>query len=87
MAKYDLPAMVEHILSVTGKQQIYYVGHSQGTMMGFAGFSQNKLLGSKIKLFIALAPVATVGHIESPIKYLAPFANYLDVSCLLNFFY
>ncbi|XP_041364368.1 gastric triacylglycerol lipase-like [Gigantopelta aegis] len=79
MAKYDLPAMVDHILSVTGKRQIYYVGHSQGTMIGFSGFSQNKQLGSKIKLFIALAPVARLGHIESPIKYLAPFANYINL--------
>ncbi|XP_067671238.1 lysosomal acid lipase/cholesteryl ester hydrolase-like [Haliotis asinina] len=77
MAKYDLPAMIDYILRTTGQPQIHYVGHSQGTLIGFAGFSQNKTLGQLVKTFIALAPVATVGHIKSPIRLLAPFSKEL----------
>ncbi|XP_067671210.1 lysosomal acid lipase/cholesteryl ester hydrolase-like [Haliotis asinina] len=75
MAKYDLPAMIDYILRTTGQPQIHYVGHSQGTLIGFAGFSQNKTLGQLVKTFIALAPVATVGHIKSPIRLLAPISK------------
>ncbi|MEQ2206640.1 hypothetical protein XENOCAPTIV_000993, partial [Xenoophorus captivus] len=34
MALKDLPAVVNHILKVTGQEQIFYVGHSQGTTIG-----------------------------------------------------
>ena len=71
MANYDLPAMVDYILKTTGEKQLIYVGHSQGTMIGFSGISKNEDLASKIKLFIALGPVAQLNHMKSPIKYLA----------------
>lgn len=41
MAKYDLPAITEYILSTTGQPNLYYVGHSQGTLIGFLQFSQD----------------------------------------------
>ncbi|XP_046573425.1 gastric triacylglycerol lipase-like [Haliotis rubra] len=75
MAKYDLPAMIDYIVRTTGQPQIHYVGHSQGTLIGFAGFSQNKTLGRLVKTFIALAPVATVGHIKSPLRLFAPLSK------------
>lgn len=34
MAKYDIPASVDFILKKTGQEQLFYVGHSQGTTMG-----------------------------------------------------
>ncbi|KAK7502443.1 hypothetical protein BaRGS_00006396 [Batillaria attramentaria] len=66
MGAYDLPAMFDHVTRVTGQQQIHYVGHSQGTMIGFAGFSTNVTLAAMVKRFYALAPVARVGHIRDP---------------------
>ncbi|XP_035668788.1 gastric triacylglycerol lipase-like isoform X2 [Branchiostoma floridae] len=75
MARYDLPKMLTHALSVTNQTQLYYVGHSQGTMIGFAEFSRNQELARKVKTFFALAPVTTVGDIKSPIRQLA---NYVD---------
>ncbi|KAF7247260.1 Gastric triacylglycerol lipase [Varanus komodoensis] len=71
MAKYDLPACVDFILQKTKQQQLYYIGHSQGTTIGFIAFSTNPQLAAKIKLFIALAPVATVGHAKTPLTALA----------------
>lgn len=70
MASLDLPATVDTVLSRTGQSWLYYVGHSQGTEMAFAALSNNPELASKIRLFVALAPAAYLGHLESPIKYL-----------------
>ena len=50
MAKYDLPASIDYALMFSGQEQLYYVGHSQGSTIGFAGFSQNKQLASKVWL-------------------------------------
>ena len=50
MGKYDMPAMLNYALEYTNQSQLVYIGHSQGTMMGFLEFSQNEALQAKIKL-------------------------------------
>jgi len=35
MGVYDVPAVLNHILTTTGQPDIYYVGHSMGTTMFF----------------------------------------------------
>lgn len=79
MAKYDLPAMIDYIIEQTGNKEIYYAGHSQGTEQAFAGFSLDPGLGKKVKTFFALAPVGNLSGVESPIRYLAPFAKDIEV--------
>ncbi len=49
MAKYDLPAMVEYVLKQTGQQQLYYIGHSQGTLIAFAHLSNNHTFAKKVR--------------------------------------
>ncbi|KAM3834495.1 lipase member K-like [Vipera latastei] len=75
MAKYDLPASIDFVLQKTGQQQIYYIGHSQGTTIAFIAFSSNKQLASKIKLYIALAPVATVKNAKTSLAELAKLSD------------
>ena len=75
----DLPAMIGYVLNVTGQEQVYYVGHSQGTIMAFAGASYSQSLASKIKAFYALAPITTTGHIEGPLKYIAEYGKEVEV--------
>ncbi|XP_033005111.1 putative lysosomal acid lipase/cholesteryl ester hydrolase isoform X2 [Lacerta agilis] len=65
MAKYDLPASINFVLNKTGQEKIFYVGHSQGTTMAFVAFSTMPHLAKKIKMFFALAPVATVKYLTN----------------------
>ncbi|XP_074647415.1 gastric triacylglycerol lipase-like [Tubulanus polymorphus] len=79
MASKDLPAMLDYVLKVTNQTQLVYIGHSQGTMMGFAEFNRNKELAEKVHTFVALAPVANISNMISPIKDILPFAHELKV--------
>ncbi|NXF38602.1 LIPM Lipase, partial [Nyctibius bracteatus] len=67
MAVYDLPAMVGFILKQTGQEKLFYVGHAQGSSVGFIAFSSMPQLDEKIKLFFALAPLYTFHHVKGPV--------------------
>ena len=72
MSSIDLPSMAYYILQATQRTHIAYVGHSQGTMIGFANFGRvDSVLQNNVSFWTALAPVAHLGHIESPIRYLS----------------
>ncbi|KAL9846698.1 lipase member K-like isoform 2-T3 [Geothlypis trichas] len=75
MAKYDLPAMISFIEQKTGQKQLYYIGHSQGTTIGFVAFSTMPELAQKIKVFFALSPVTTVIFSRSPFRKLSVFSD------------
>ncbi|KAF4800919.1 Gastric triacylglycerol lipase [Turdus rufiventris] len=75
MAKYDLPAMISFIEQKTGQKQLYYIGHSQGTTIGFVAFSTMPQLARKIKVFLALSPVTTVMFSQSPFRKLSFFSD------------
>merc|ERR1719282_213150 len=69
-AHIDLPAMINYVVNETGVETVSYAGHSQGTLIGFIGFSSNPDLASKVNVFAALAPVARITHIEGLVKVL-----------------
>lgn len=70
MSEKDLPAMIDYALEQSGQKNLIYVGHSQGTLIAFAKFIDPEM-ARKVKLFVALAPVAQLGNLKSPIRYLA----------------
>jgi lysosomal acid lipase/cholesteryl ester hydrolase len=39
MGVYDVPAVIDYVLGVTGQEQLQWVGHSMGTTMFFIGKS------------------------------------------------
>ena len=51
-------------------------------MIAFIEFSRNIELSKKIKTFVALAPVAEVGHIKGLLKVLSYAAPETQVHCL-----
>ncbi|XP_048843453.1 gastric triacylglycerol lipase [Brienomyrus brachyistius] len=77
MAKKDLPAVVNFIIKTTGQEQIFCVSHSQGTTIAIIAFSTMPELASRIKMFFALAPVATVKYAQSPLVKLSILPDFL----------
>ncbi|NP_001015847.2 lysosomal acid lipase/cholesteryl ester hydrolase precursor [Xenopus tropicalis] len=77
LAKKDLPAVVDFITKKTGQEQIFYVGHSQGTTIAFIAFSSLPQLAKKIKMYFGLAPVATVKFSKSPLAKLGVLPEFL----------
>ncbi|XP_064125672.1 lipase member J isoform X1 [Loxodonta africana] len=71
MAKYDLPASIDFIVKQTGQDEIFYVGHSQGTTIGLITFSTIPKVAERIKVFFALAPVFSIKHSKSPLIKMA----------------
>ncbi|XP_019870012.2 lipase 3 [Aethina tumida] len=85
MAIYDLPASLSYVSNVTRQGgDIIYIGHSMGTTMYFIFSSLMPEAARDVKVMVALAPVAYMTHIKTPIRYLSPFVN--DVEWLNRFF-
>ena len=60
MALIDLPTHLNFVLEATGAENLSYVGHSQGTIQAFAGFSleANRAVAERVNLFVAHAGLA-----------------------------
>uniref|UniRef100_A0A7N2MAG5 Triacylglycerol lipase n=1 Tax=Quercus lobata TaxID=97700 RepID=A0A7N2MAG5_QUELO len=63
LANDDLPAMYDYIHNQTG-QKLYYVGHSLGTLLALASFSQEKLV-NLTKSAALLCPIAYTSQTTS----------------------
>ncbi|KAK7871603.1 hypothetical protein R5R35_001795 [Gryllus longicercus] len=64
--KFDLPAMIDYVLNYTGKEKLYYAGHSMGTTSFFVLNSLKPEYNDKIRLMFSLAPIAFMNHVTSP---------------------
>lgn len=62
------------------QNDMLYVGHSMGTTMVFAMLSLRPEYNDKLRAVFALAPVAYMSHVKSPIRLLAPFSKDIEVS-------
>ena len=72
MGKYDIPAMIDQIISITEQEKIFYIGHSMGTT-GFIVMANDKpAYQDNIHLASFLAPVAvsTRTHIRDLFRIL-----------------
>ncbi|CAG9787966.1 unnamed protein product [Diatraea saccharalis] len=79
MGIYDLPVMIDHALNVTDKESLYYIGYSQGTTSFFVMTSLKPEYNDKIKMMFALAPVAWMANVRSPlVKMFSPAFNFLS---------
>ncbi|XP_050207840.1 triacylglycerol lipase 2-like [Mercurialis annua] len=65
LAAYDLPATFNYVHDQT-EEKLYYVGHSLGTLMALASFSQEKLI-NMLRAAALLSPIAYLNQIPSPL--------------------
>ncbi|EFJ28803.1 hypothetical protein SELMODRAFT_92150 [Selaginella moellendorffii] len=74
-ALYDLPAMLNLVHENTGSE-LYYVGHSQGTLIALAAFSESKLM-NVVRAAVLLSPIAYLKGMTSTLSRLAALL-YMD---------
>lgn len=63
----DLPTKIDYILDTTNFKRLHYVGHSQGTTSFFVMASELPEYNDKIISMQALAPVAFMSKLYSPV--------------------
>ena len=86
MAYYDIPAVLDYIISRTIHPQVNVLGHSQGTMISWAFLTSHKdRVVGKIKTVSAWAPVARTDHADSlAIKWLTKIPFIKEITDLLG---
>ncbi|KAJ0176863.1 hypothetical protein K1T71_008042 [Dendrolimus kikuchii] len=67
---YDLPANIDYILQTTRQRKLSLIGFSQGTASTFVLGATRPEYNSKIKIFIALAPICHLQSTEGILKTL-----------------
>ena len=82
--EFDLPATIKFVQRFTNRTKIGYVGHSQGTAMVFGLLADRPEYADVLEPIVALAPVAYVGNILSPVKY---FAIYTPIFQHINMWF
>ena len=79
MGTYDLPAMINKALDTTRQEKLFYIGHSMGTTGMMVMANTRPEMNDKIELASFMAPVAYMEHAKTPLHYLAPFVDSIDV--------
>ncbi|XP_068623064.1 gastric triacylglycerol lipase-like [Battus philenor] len=76
VSQHDIPAIIDYIMENKGWDiKINYIGHSMGTTILFALLSTKTQYNKVLRAGYALAPVAFMTNIRSPIRLLARFSD------------
>lgn len=67
MALFDLPAMIDYALNLTGETDLHYIAHSQGTTIYFALLSSLPEYNEIIRTAHLMAPTAYLANMKLPI--------------------
>lgn len=86
---YDLPAMITYIVKLKQSLLRAYIGFSMGTTCFYVMSSERPQIARLLQSMYSLAPVVFMKHVQSPLRYLAPFAtNYkVNQSVALTYLY
>ncbi|XP_065297598.1 lipase member K-like [Dermacentor albipictus] len=77
---YDIPALVDYVLTLTGWSELFYVGFSQGNAAAWVTLSEKPEYNAKIRLLLALAPIGNVTHLRSPARHITPWSPLLTAA-------
>ncbi|KAF8390620.1 hypothetical protein HHK36_025147 [Tetracentron sinense] len=83
LVAYDLPATFDFVYRQTG-QKMDYVGHSLGTLIALASFSEGKLM-DQLRSAALLSPIAYLNHMTTALGTVAAKAFVGEITTLLGF--
>lgn len=84
MGQYDLPAVMDYITDVTGKEKMTYVAHSMGTAIMISSMAEVRkdYYKKRLNSFVALAPVARMNRIHKDLRqaslFIDPIQRYIE---------
>ncbi|XP_032798561.2 lipase member N isoform X1 [Daphnia magna] len=79
IGNFDIPAIINHILTLTGLPTMSYIGHSLGCGVFFIAMVKHPELNAKIDTMVALAPLSSFANFKTPIyRALAPFSRPIE---------
>ena len=67
MAEYDTPAMLSHVMEVTGQDMLYYIGHSMGTITYCTACNYHPWIARATRLMVGYGGNTEVPHVKSPV--------------------
>ncbi|XP_028771389.1 LOW QUALITY PROTEIN: triacylglycerol lipase 2-like [Neltuma alba] len=82
LVTYDLPAVFDYVASQTG-QKINYVGHSLGTLIALASFSEGSLV-DQLQAAALLSPIAYLSHMNTALGVIAAKAFVGEITTLFG---
>ncbi|KAH0701404.1 hypothetical protein KY285_015682 [Solanum tuberosum] len=79
---HDLPSVIDFIFKQTG-QKIHYVGHSMGTLIALASFSEGREI-DKVKSAALLSPIAYLSHMTTALGEVAARAFVGEITTIFG---
>lgn len=77
----DVPSMIDFALEKSGRDKLFYIGHSQGSTSFYVMASERPEYNEKIEAMFSLAPVAYCSRMFSPFfQLLSRLTNVIKVS-------
>ncbi|XP_017770542.1 PREDICTED: lipase 3-like [Nicrophorus vespilloides] len=74
IGEIDLPTMIRYVLKLTDQNDLFYIGHSQGSTAFYVMCSEHPDINQYINAHFILSPVAYMNHIYNP--FLRTIAEY-----------
>lgn len=84
MGMYDIPAIIKYVSDLK-RDQVLVVAYSMGTTASYVMGLTKPDIAEMLIGMIHLAPVANLTDMSSPLKYLAPTAEIIEVTFCLSF--
>ncbi|GMS81102.1 hypothetical protein PENTCL1PPCAC_3277, partial [Pristionchus entomophagus] len=84
LVKYDMPPVIDKAIELSGQSSLYWIGHSQGTAVGFMTPADHPQYNQKIKALFQLAPAASGGYAQGLIKI--GFWAYANLKPVVDFY-
>lgn len=82
LVMHELPAVLDFVFQRTG-QKVHYVGHSMGTLMALATFSERKHI-DKVKSAALLSPIAYLSHMTTALGVVAAKAFVGEITTIFG---